>query len=195
MIRFKNAGTSAGVYKSIDRGKNWFSSNNGFPAQMWAKTFIGKPGYLFAGTYSEGVFVSTDDGATWNSSNNGIPDLPIQSGLPHNYPSVEALHVFNNNMIASTVFGLYFSDDTGNSWTELNNKILSTNITSLAANSSCLVAGEMQTDIYRNLYGNNYWERKNNGLTSVTMLDMTKDRKSTRLNSSHTDISRMPSSA
>ena len=166
------AGTSAGVYKSIDRGLNWFSSNSGFPWGMWAKCFGDKPGYLFAGTYSEGILVSNDSGATWSFSNNGIPDLPIQSGLPHNYPSIEAIHVFNNKIFASTVFGIYVSSDNGNSWSDLNGDILSTNISSLAANSSCVVAGEVQTGIYRSTYGNNYWQRTNSGLTSVSVLDM-----------------------
>ncbi|MFN5183142.1 MAG: T9SS type A sorting domain-containing protein [Bacteroidota bacterium] len=167
------AGTSAGVYKSIDRGLNWFSSNNGFPAQMWAKCFASKPGYLFAGSYSEGIFVSADSGATWSNANNGIPDLPIQSGLPHNFPSVDAISVFNNKIFASTNFGMYVSSDNGNSWVENNNEILSTNITALASNSSCVVAGEIYTGIYRNQLASNHWERTNNGLTSVTILDLT----------------------
>ncbi|MFN6038918.1 MAG: WD40/YVTN/BNR-like repeat-containing protein, partial [Bacteroidota bacterium] len=167
------AGTSAGVYKSIDRGLNWNLSNSGFPAGMWAKCFAGLQGYIFAGTYSEGILVSTDGGVTWNFSNNGIPDLPIQSGLPHNFPSVEDLKVFDNKILASTWFGAYVSYNNGNSWSELNNEIIATNISSLACNSNHVIAGEFQTGIYRQTFGSDLWQRKNSGLTSVSVLDMT----------------------
>jgi photosystem II stability/assembly factor-like uncharacterized protein len=167
------AGTSAGVYKSIDRGLNWNLSNSGFPAGMWAKCFAGIQGYIFAGTYSEGILVSTDGGVTWNFSNNGIPDLPIQSGLPHNFPSVEDLKVFDNKILASTWFGAYVSYNNGNSWSELNNEIIATNISSLACNSNHVIAGEFQIGIYRQTFGSDLWQRKNSGLTSVSVLDMT----------------------
>jgi photosystem II stability/assembly factor-like uncharacterized protein len=160
------AGTSAGIHKSSDGGSTWTLSNTGFPSGMWAKSFAIQPGYIFAGTYSEGIFVSTDNGATWNAMNNGIPDLPFPTGLPHNYPSVEALLCSGPDVIAATVDGVYLSNDNGNTWYESFLQILGTNVTAIAAGYTPIFAGTERNGVYTSWDQGASWMRTNNGLTS-----------------------------
>ncbi|MGZ4033361.1 MAG: T9SS type A sorting domain-containing protein [Bacteroidia bacterium] len=173
LLNFGNtiiAGTSAGVYKSADRGVTWVSSNTGFPPSMWAKSFAVKPGYIFAGTYSEGVFVSTDNGNSWTAMNTGIPDLPIATGLPHNYPSVEALIISGPNVLAATSYGIFLSGNNGTSWAESCSGILGNTTTAIAANSNYLFAGNDRTGVYASADNGMTWTHSNTGLTSFDVL-------------------------
>ena len=167
------AGTSAGVYKSLDGGINWLSSNAGFPSGMWAKSFAIKPGYIYAGTYSEGVFVSTNNGNSWTQVNNGIPDLPFPTGLPHNYPSVDALTISGSNVLAASANGMYISLNNGNNWNESNEGILGVNVTAITSNNNIIFAGTDRTGIYVSTNKGVSWSRANNGLTSYNVLALT----------------------
>jgi photosystem II stability/assembly factor-like uncharacterized protein len=166
------AGTSNGVYRSADRGLSWNLSNTGFPSGMWAKSFAATPGHLIAGTYSEGLFVSTDDGQTWTAHSNGVPDLPFPTGLPHNYPSTEAIITSGPNVIAATVNGVYASSDNGNTWTEKISGIMGNEIFGVAANGAFVYAGGARTGAYVSSNSGSSWSRPNTGLTSYDVLDV-----------------------
>ncbi|MGZ4017265.1 MAG: T9SS type A sorting domain-containing protein [Mucilaginibacter sp.] len=167
------AGTSAGVYKSGNRGVSWSQSNNGFPPSMWAKSFTVKPGYILAGTYSEGVFVSTNNGNSWTAMNNGIPNLPFPTGLPHNYPSVEALDWSGANIVAATANGMYLTSTNGSQWSESNQGILGTDITATATKGSMLFVGAARVGVYASPDNGATWQRTNNGLTSYDVIAIT----------------------
>jgi photosystem II stability/assembly factor-like uncharacterized protein len=164
------AGTSIGVYKSTDGGNTWSPANTGFPSGMWAKSFAITPGYIFAGTYSSGVLLSSDSGNTWASVNNGLPNLPLATGLPTNYPSVQSLIVSGPNVLAATDFGMYLKSTTGAFWMESNPGILATNVTSIATNNSLLIAGTAGTGIYISTDAGNNWAMSFNGLSNENVL-------------------------
>ena len=164
------AGTSNGVYRSTNGGSTWSPSNAGFPSGMWAKSFAITPGYIFAGTYSSGILASTDSGNTWTQVNNGIPDLTLPTGLPTNYPSVQALVVSGANVLAATNFGMYLTSSSGASWVESNNGILATNVTSITANNSVVIAGTAGTGIYVSTDAGISWARAINGLANENVL-------------------------
>jgi photosystem II stability/assembly factor-like uncharacterized protein len=163
------AGTSAGIYKSSDRGKNWSSSNTGFPAGMWAKSFAAKPGYIFAGTYSEGIYVSTNGGNSWAPANSGIPDFPFQNGLPHNYPSTEALIISGTGIIAATDDAAYKSINNGSSWSESVQGMISTNIMDVTTMGTNVFAASSRTGVYASNDNGGNWHRTNNNLRSHDM--------------------------
>ncbi|MDQ3047383.1 MAG: T9SS type A sorting domain-containing protein [Bacteroidota bacterium] len=160
------AGTSNGIFRSVDRGLSWTLSNTGFPSGMWAKAIAAKPGYLFAGTYSEGVFVSTDNGNSWSAVNTGIPDQPFPTGLPHNYPSVYDMAIVGNNIVVGTVDGNYMSSTNGTNWTWSNGGLFAADITSTAADGSFLFAGTERNGVFMSSDNGLNWIRVNNGLTS-----------------------------
>ena len=64
------AGTTKGIYLSLDNGTTWTAVNNGLTSQgVYALTFSGTN--LFAGT-GGGVFISTNFGSRWTAVINGI---------------------------------------------------------------------------------------------------------------------------
>jgi photosystem II stability/assembly factor-like uncharacterized protein len=164
------AGTSSGVYKSADGGVTWFSSNSGFPASMWANNFSMASGIIYAGTYSEGIFKSTDNGGTWAQVNNGIPDLPFNTGLPHNYPAVQSIFAVNGNVFAATFDGMYASSNQAITWAEANNGIRAADLSWISANNTTVFAGSDFTGMYTSSDNGTTWSRSNNGLTAFGII-------------------------
>jgi photosystem II stability/assembly factor-like uncharacterized protein len=158
------AGTSGGIYKSMDRGLTWSSSNTGMPSGMWARAFISKPGFIFAGTHTEGVFVSTDNGVSWTAMNNGIMNWPKNNGLPHNYPTVNALATSGSAVLAATSEGMYRSTDNGTSWTYANTGILATDVVSVAHNGTTAFAGTSRSGVFISSDHGMTWSRSTTGL-------------------------------
>jgi photosystem II stability/assembly factor-like uncharacterized protein len=156
------AGTSNGVYKSSDRGATWSQANTGFPGGMWAQCFTVKPGYIFAGTYSEGVFVSTNNGASWSTANNGLPDRP--GSLPHNYPRCYDMITINSNVLLGSSDGLYLSSNNGANWADSDGGILATDVTCLATNGTVTFAGTTWNGVYVSTNMGASWSRCNNGV-------------------------------
>jgi photosystem II stability/assembly factor-like uncharacterized protein len=164
------AGTSSGVMKSTDGGQNWSASNNGFPSGMWATQLATVNNVLYAGTYSEGIYVSGDGGNNWTAMNNGIPDLPLSTGLPHNYPRVSSVYADANRILAGTWNGMYHSVSGSNNWTEASNGIKSVGITGLSANTAAVFAGSEFTGMYVSMDHGSTWSRKNTGLASFDVM-------------------------
>src|SRR6266404_2340121 len=69
------AGTSGGIFKSIDAGKSWSAVNSGLTTFDIANLSIDpqNPGTVYAVTYGSGVFKSTDAGVNWRPVNSGLP--------------------------------------------------------------------------------------------------------------------------
>ena len=76
--------SGGGVWKSIDKGENWFNLNTDIQlARLGVSTIVVDPtdtNYIYIGTgdidyefcYSDGVYRSTDGGQTWQSINSGF---------------------------------------------------------------------------------------------------------------------------
>jgi hypothetical protein len=87
---------NTGVYKSTDRGENWFYSGNGLgnpDVRAFAMDTINN--VLYAGTYGGGVYISGDGGQSWEEMNQGwqnasIVDLAVAPSF--NYTTIFASH-------------------------------------------------------------------------------------------------------
>jgi photosystem II stability/assembly factor-like uncharacterized protein len=100
------AGTKKnGVYRSVDSGKNWSSSNNGLPPEPEVRMLV-------AG--NKNIIVLLTSGLLFYSSDNGDGWKPVT--IPNNGSSVAALCAFGNKIFVGTSVGLYESADDGNSW-------------------------------------------------------------------------------
>ncbi len=106
--------TGGGVFRSVDDGDSWITTNNGLPSQsIYGLSVIGS--YVFAGAFPwyhnsiGGVFVSTNDGEKWTS---------VDSGLTHH--TVNVLASDGRNLFAGTNDGVSVSTNYGTSWADIS---------------------------------------------------------------------------
>lgn len=127
------AGTTQGVFRSIDASNGWEPVNSGLPGlskdtgyadlPVYAVAPGTSPGLLFAGT-AQGVFRSGDNGDAWGAANRGLPDTSEETGLSKT--AVRSLLVNTQTRTATTYLfagtdkGVYRSTDLGRSWQAAN---------------------------------------------------------------------------
>lgn len=105
------AGTTAGIYKSVDAGLTWSRSSNGFATdQENLSIFVlslgmDSEGTLYAGSWiGVGIYRSTDEGSTWEYS--GLDHVATMFMVPH----------VSGPLLAGTSSGIYATFDHGDSW-------------------------------------------------------------------------------
>jgi hypothetical protein len=118
------AGTSVGIFRSVDAGASWELAGVGIPPAR-VQTIAIDPtttSTLYAGTLtpagvaSLGIFKSTDGGATWAPINNGLID-PLTLIAPLDVPSLAIDPKNPSTIVAGTVGSEIFeSTDGGASW-------------------------------------------------------------------------------
>jgi photosystem II stability/assembly factor-like uncharacterized protein len=81
------AGTDSGIYFSTNRGTNWYSSNDGFPAGVVINILSADYKYLYAGTYSNGIYRRPLSDFGINAVDEKSAALPAQLALSQNYPN------------------------------------------------------------------------------------------------------------
>ena len=110
------AGTDSGIYRSLDQGINWIAGNVLSDRSRHSVTsLIGVGSSLYAGMVGEGVFKSGDNGATW------VPTA--LTGI-----EVRSLTSLGSAVYAGTQFGIFQSDDEGDSWVGRNAGLANTYI-------------------------------------------------------------------
>jgi photosystem II stability/assembly factor-like uncharacterized protein len=128
------AATDHGVYKSVDGGEHWQTSNHGLPGHLHAMTLVVDPlhsNILYVTMWAEpgsaswqgGVYKSMDGGQNWAAKNNGLPhDMGNEYGLTANYPVMvidpqhpQTLYVGNTPWTPDP--GVYKTIDGGEHWT------------------------------------------------------------------------------
>ncbi len=157
------AGTSGGVYKSVDQAGHWEKVNNGLvPADM-VKTSRAlnvtsvlvdpyEPDTVYAATLA-GLYKSTDAAASWKRIGESLTDQMIIA---------MALDRMRKGVIYITGReGVHRSEDGGSTWRAINNGFATTNIRTIAqspSDSKLFYAGTNGSGLYRSKDAGETWE-------------------------------------
>ncbi len=147
---FAGVSASQGIRKSVDAGNNWMTmSFNGYNIS----DFVFLKDKIFIGTSTSspnrGVFVSSDQGLNWNKT--GFDSIDVY-----------AIEAAGSRLFAATGIDLYYSDNFGNNWTQVNFQfICPTKI--LALDSLNILIGTYGNGIFITTNSGLTWNRKNEG--------------------------------
>ena len=125
----------AGVFRSTDRGNSWTSVNTGLhyePGEGFTgvTAFMPKGGTFYAGTRRT-LYASTDGGNTWHHVSNF-----------RKHESISGIVVIGDRIYVGTLnTGVWYSDDDGNSWLQVNDGFGPGLIRELSSIGTTLVAG------------------------------------------------------
>jgi photosystem II stability/assembly factor-like uncharacterized protein len=157
------AGTSVGVFSSLDRGDSWRFL---YAPLERVNALVASSGVVYAGTEG-GVFRSIDLGATWAP----IPS-PIQSGLTER--SVQSLLVSGGTLYAGTILGHIFrSEDGGLTWNGASVGLSGNYVSALVERDGILYAGlrpnalcQSCGGVFVSLDRGGSWDAFNSGLSN-----------------------------
>jgi photosystem II stability/assembly factor-like uncharacterized protein len=141
------AGSSYGIYRTADKGKNWVPVNSGLQPITAVYCFAVTASRIFAGAYN-GVYMSADNGLNW---------APVNTGLPVN-PNVKAIISCNGAIFAGGNDGVFRSTDNGSSWTAVNAGLPANPLVTAMA---CAKSGV----IFVGTNGKGFFKSTNNGTT------------------------------
>ncbi|MGB9591074.1 MAG: T9SS type A sorting domain-containing protein [Candidatus Kryptoniota bacterium] len=129
------AGTEAGVFRSTDNGQSWTqtSLNN-----VIVSAFAISGTILFAGTEGGGIYYTNDNGANWVQIN------PFNTGF-----FVSDICIWENKIIVSTDRGIFISDNNGQSWTNVNSGLKTSNVPALSISGTLIFAGTSGYGVWR----------------------------------------------
>jgi photosystem II stability/assembly factor-like uncharacterized protein len=157
------AGTSGGVYKSVNEGAHWEKVNNGLvpPETIKSSRALNvtsiqvdpfEPDTVYAATLS-GLFKSTDGAASWIRIGLSLPDqMIIAMILDRSKKGV--IYITGRD-------GVHCSADGGATWKTLNKGFASTNIRSIAQSATdpdLFYAGTNGSGLYRTRDAGETWE-------------------------------------
>lgn len=181
------------MYRSTDEGLNWTHYNIG--NSRFTRAFAKIGSYFYAASNDYGVFRSTDDGLTWEAFNSGLTDLQIlsittdgvdlyagssakgvfrlaqnastwtelNSGFPQ---GVRSLSVDNSGIWAGTGGGIFYSKDTGMTWSLMDTGLTNNYINVLIKTNNHLYAGTSGGGLFKSTDSGMNWISINNGLPS-----------------------------
>lgn len=129
------AGTTGAVYVSTDNGNTWKSIGSGIAANARITSLVDCDNTLFAGTASNGIYTLTNNRTSWKTVNTNLTDKHISQ-----------LVVFNSNLFAVTLTGVFISENNGTSWAAEPSGLKKVN--SLVALNDKLIAGTDDKGVY-----------------------------------------------
>ncbi|MCH2032346.1 MAG: glycosyl hydrolase [Tenacibaculum sp.] len=152
------AGTDDGIIQVTENGgANWrkvdFSKIKGLPETAFVndiKADLFDENVVYAvfdnhkfGDYQPYLFKSSDKGKTWKSIANNLPDRTLLWRIVQD-------HVNSNLLFLGTEFGVYFTNDSGNSWVKLKSGLPNISVRDLAIQKreNDLIAGTFGRGIY-----------------------------------------------
>jgi photosystem II stability/assembly factor-like uncharacterized protein len=153
------AGTEVnGIVFSTDSGVTWAGAGDeGFPEMplnfVYSLAVIGTD--LFAAS-DTAIFLSSDSGTTWNAL----------AGFPGFGNGASVLTVVGSKLFAGTGYGggLYFSSDTGKSWTAAGSGVSYLNVNTLASSGNSIFAGTYDAGMFISTDGGVNWQADDSGL-------------------------------
>ena len=135
------AGTDGdGVFISANDGQSWTSSKTGLTA-LDVRAFGFNDSNIFAGTVSGGIFRSSDGGQNWTA---------LKGDLPQNL-SVFSFAASGKKLFAGTIYGVFLSENKGESWQQINAGLLDIYVASLAVKGINLIAGTRTGGVFSSL--------------------------------------------
>lgn len=157
------AGTSGGVYKSIDQAGHWEKVNNGLVPPNMLKTSRAlnvtsilvdpyEPDTIYAATLA-GLYKSTDAAKSWNRIGASLPDQMIVAMI---------LDRTRKGVIYITGRdGVHRSEDAGATWNLINSGFVTTNIRTIAQSAmdpKVFYAGTNGSGLYRSNDAGETWK-------------------------------------
>ncbi|RMH34625.1 MAG: hypothetical protein D6690_10245 [Nitrospirae bacterium] len=157
------AGTSGGMYKTIDRARHWIKVNHGLipPEVLKSSRALGitrvkvdphRLNAVYAASLM-GLYKTTDGAQTWQRIGQDLPDQMF-SDLVLDRSTPDVLYVSSRK-------GVHKSSDGGHTWQAANAGLGNLNIRALAMNpvdSQVLYAGTNGDGLYRSHDGGHTWE-------------------------------------
>ena len=161
------AGSTGGIYQSINDVNNWTAASTGIPANARVLSIISNGEALFAGTDNSGIFISTDGGITWAAINTGLGNLQI-SQLASMGTKVFAITLKKGVFVSD----INDSDLQGNinniKWTADNSGLK--NINCFLTSYDLLFAGTDSNGVYLSSDSGQTWIEVNYGLPENTRI-------------------------
>jgi photosystem II stability/assembly factor-like uncharacterized protein len=178
-----DAGTSFGIYKSLDGGETWQASNDATSAQQDINALVvdpGSPDVVYAATIASGVLRSRDGGKSWATANQGLPTVDQNN---QGQPLLDVRSLILDPENPSTLYAglengaVYKSADGGNHWVASGYGMdAQASIRALAidpTNSNALYASDLTTGAYRSRDAGQTWEQINEGLRTRSVMALT----------------------
>ncbi len=185
------AGTSDGLYMSIDKGAQWKAINHGLPKkEIWA--LAAADTNMIVGTWGGGLFLSNSTDTVWTYSgvnNASIDDILVNdtnifvgcygegiflstdggknwkktiNGLSDNY--VHTIVRSKTNLVAGTANGIFLSTNNGQNWKSIDSGIInSTDIRGMIIKDTSIFAGTSGAGIYKSEDSGVSWDSISTG--------------------------------
>jgi len=153
-----------GIYKSIDNGESWNSSNSGFPNNPRIYDMFEADGTLYASIENNGIYISTNQGDTWSSIS------PMQENETSYYIYVEGNNIYGGLDRSGE---LLYSSDKGVTWQIKKSNTTGNQFVNLHVHNSKLYA-KRSNKLYETQDHGNTWSEitvpgiSPNGVSSMT---------------------------
>jgi len=111
------AGSVAGLYRTHDRGKNWYRVSDESLVVNNIALHPQRPHRIVLGVEGDGIYVSDDDAKTFTRSCDGLRNLTITSIAAD---PAQPKRVYASVMFGGASSGIYVSDDAALTWRKLS---------------------------------------------------------------------------
>ena len=111
------AGSVAGLYRTHDRGKNWYRVSDESLVVNNIALHPQRPHRIVLGVEGDGIYVSDDDAKTFTRSCDGLRNLTITSIAAD---PAQPKRVYASVMFGGSSSGIYVSDDAALTWRKLS---------------------------------------------------------------------------
>ena len=160
------AGTSKGLFRSLDNGDSWAADTTGLPAGLIVNSIVldASESILYLGT-DQGVFQSDDDGGHWKGSSQGLPSgaAGVVTTLLFNIADPTKLYA------GTAGAGIFISSDGAKTWSASEQGLpagaaIHAMLAGRQAQHPRLYAALAGAGVYQSSDGGQSWSASNTGL-------------------------------